>query len=112
MQMLRNSLRGYLALSLVVRWRSVQFLLCCLSSCRNGDFAVSSVPDVLDIGLVQEGAQLIVHGASLDAQFFALHRGLGGGEGAGHHMQEGKGADVGSRGLLLLLLLAQAVVEG
>ena len=90
----------------------MQFSLCGLSSCRKGEFAVSSVPDVLDIGLVQEGAQLIVHGAALDAQFFAFHGGLVGGEGVGHHMQEGKGADVGSRGLLLLLLLAQAVVEG
>ena len=112
MQMLRNSLWGYLALYLVVRWRSVQILLCCLSSCRKGEFAVSSVPDVLDIGLCHKGAQFVVHGATLDAQFFAFHGGLGGGEGVGHHMQEGKGADVGSRGLLLLLLTAQTVVEG
>ena len=106
MQMLRNSLWGYLALPLVVRGQSVQFPLCCLSSCRKGEFAVFAVPDVLDIGLRHEGAQFIVHGAALDAQFFAFHGGLGGGEGVGHHMQEGKGADVGSRGLLLLLLAA------
>lgn len=87
-------------------------LLCCLFLCRNGLFAVFTVPDALDIGLVQEGAQLVVHGAPLDAELFAFHRGLGGGEGVGHHLQEGKGADVGSLGLLLLLLSAQAVVEG
>ena len=106
MQMLRNSLWGYLALSLVVRGQSVQFPLCGLSSCRKGEFAVFAVADVLDIGLRHEGAQLIVHGAVLDAQLLAFRLGLGGSEGAGHHLQEGKGADVGSRGLLLLLLAA------
>ena len=45
MQMLRNSLWGYLALLLVVRGRGVQFPLCCLSSCRKGDFAVFAVPE-------------------------------------------------------------------
>ena len=61
MQMLRNSLRGYLALPLAVRGRSVQFSLCCLSSCRKGEFAVFAVADVLDIGLCHKGAQFIAH---------------------------------------------------
>ena len=46
--------------------------LCCLLSCRKGEFAVFAVADVLDIGLLQEGAQLIVHGAVLDAQLLAF----------------------------------------
>ena len=44
-QMLRNSLQGYLALFLVVRWRSVQFPLCGLSSWRKGEFAVFAVAE-------------------------------------------------------------------
>ena len=46
-QMLRNSLWGYLALFLVVRGKVCNSVLCGLSSCRKGEFAVSFVPDVL-----------------------------------------------------------------
>lgn len=44
-QMLRNSLWGYLALYLAVRGKVCKSGLCCLSSCRKGEFAVFAVPE-------------------------------------------------------------------